>query len=147
MKNIWLLNIVSFAVFPLWFLLFYEWFGLSNANMNGTLFTCLTFALLFAHEAIHSVTIRLLNPTISIRYGYRPPFTMYVRIVGNMTLYERVIFLLAPLCFLTVVFCVLSFLVPEQRLLWITLASINASGSVSDIWRSVQALRPRLIPH
>lgn len=140
-KKMVLLNLVSFLVFPIWIYVFYLWFGLSTLKYNIVWISVFTILCILVHELVHYLAIRLLNPTVKVGYGFRLPFTLFVRIEGVMSARQRVIFLLAPSVLLTTVFWFLSLLFPLQSIMWIVVASINASGSISDLWECFVIVR------
>ncbi|OFW79330.1 MAG: hypothetical protein A2201_11580 [Alicyclobacillus sp. RIFOXYA1_FULL_53_8] len=140
-KKMVILNLVSFLVFPIWIYVFYRWFGPPTLKYNTVWISVFTILCIVVHEVVHYLAIRLLNPTVKVGYGFRLPFTLFVRIEGVMSARQRVIFLLAPSLVLTTVFWVLSLLFPLQSMMWIVVASINASGSSSDLWECFVIVR------
>lgn len=129
------MNLASILLFPAWCVVFYEWFGISNVTLNVDWFWLPTLLTLVVHELIHYATLRTLNTNVKISLGFRFPISLLVKAEGEMSYGMRIMFLLSPIMVLTVLFWMLSIVDRAHAVLWILLASINASGSSNDLWR------------
>ena len=142
----WMANAASVIVFPVWILIFFVCFGSYHEVVITQPETYVVSALVVLsvpiHEYLHYLAIRISAPEIQVRYGIKPPLNPYVALYGGeLSHNKRFVFLLAPFVIITALCVTGEFLLPQYTLLWIAVASTNASGSITDMARTIKLLK------